>query len=192
MTFPDYAPHPSKGSTAKWKNVVRARGPVGLLIQSVFSMGSLLDKSCKIWSRSEPFLDILNTPFQHVASIFTELATKARTAARSWTKTINRNLSEIYQWVTMQSTKKLNSEDHAMLRTSHSGGGVAKVELHAIGAIDDTVCDYCGHAYCDFEHIVWTCPFFHPIRVSVNAILASIDIRCLPVPVRRGIAPAMK
>ena len=168
---------------------VKARGPVGLLIQSVFGMGSLLDKSFKIWSRDEPYLDILNTPFQHVASIFTEIATKARTAARSWTKAINRNLSEIDQWVTMQPTKKLNGEDHAMLRTAHCGGGVAKVELQAIGAADDTVCDYCGHAYCDFEHIIWTCPFFHGIRVKVNPILASIDIRCLPVPVRWGNSP---
>ncbi len=119
--FPDYAPHPSKSSTAEWGKVIRAKGPVGLLIQSIYAMGSMMDKSCKVWSRDEPYLDILNTPYQHVSSIFTELATKARTAARAWTKVINRNLNEIDQWVTMQSTKKLSGEDHAMLRTSHCG-----------------------------------------------------------------------
>jgi hypothetical protein len=122
-------------------------------------MGSLIDKSLKVWSRDEPPLDILNTPFQHVSSIFTELATKARTAGRAWTKTINHNLHEIDRWVTMKATVKLNDEDQAMLRTVHCGGGVAKVELHAIGAADNTVCDYCGHAICDLDHIIWACPF---------------------------------
>ena len=112
-------------------------GPVGLLIQSLYAMGSKVDKEFRIWSRDEPYLDVVNTPFQHLSSIYIELATKARTAARSWTKTLNRNLGEIDQWVTMKATRNMSSEDHATLRTDHCGDGLAKVELQLSGPMDD-------------------------------------------------------
>ena len=108
-------------------------------------MGALLDKQFCIWQHNEPELHLIQTPYQHLGPLVLEAAARARTKAANGTKTINRGLEEIDRQVTTAGTNSMTEEDQAMLRTIQCGGGISKVELQAMGAAQDTVCDDCGH-----------------------------------------------
>ena len=104
-----------------------------------------------------------------------EAVARARTEAASDTKTINKNLKEIDTNVTLQAVKKMTKEDQAMLRTIQCGGGVSKVELLEFGNGENTECDYCGHQWCNLDHILWECPHFNEVRRQEDEQIAKVN-----------------
>lgn len=190
--YPEPASHPTRGSAKPWKSVVQVEGPVGLLIQSVYSIGSKTDRAFNIRQDTEAHISIVETPYQHLPLLVAEAAARARTKAAADTKSINKNLHEIDKEVTMKGTKVMSKEGRAMLRTSHSEGGQAKVKLHETGHATSSRCDDCGHQYCDLDHLLWDCEFFRSTREEADKELADVPSILLCKPLRRGLAPAMK
>ena len=65
-------------------------------------------------------------PFQHLATLLTQIVTRARTVAAMGTKTINHGLKEIDVMVTNASNKTLDNEQKAKLNIVKAGGGTPK------------------------------------------------------------------
>ena len=93
-----------------------------------------------------------------------ESVARARTAVARDTKSTNKHLKEIDLNVTMKASKKIDKEDQAMLRTIQCGGGISKIELTVFGNREKNEGDYCGHQWCDLDHILWECPHFSETR----------------------------
>ena len=157
--YPEPKAHPSKNQSAKWKAVVLAKGPVGLLIQAVMRCGAQIDSEFKLWQRKEVPIDLLNVPFQHLSHHLLQMAARARTRALKGTKSTNSTLTEIDASVTNASLKNMNDEQRALINIVKAGGGYAKAELAQLDATVDEKCEYCHHHCGDFEHILWECPF---------------------------------
>ena len=69
VDWPEPAQHPARRQSATWKQVVRARGPVGLLVQEVVRIGGRPDMDLQIHMEREQTLSIVHTPYQYFARL---------------------------------------------------------------------------------------------------------------------------
>lgn len=178
--YPEPLSHPTKFKSGKWKLVLGAKGPVGLLIQAAMRCGAQIDEEFRLWQRKEVPLDLLNVPYQHLSQSLLEAVARARTKAAKGTKTINAILSEIDAYVTNASLKVLDEEQKALVNVLKSGGGYGKVDLAKLDSDVSGTCDYCGHLDGDVEHLLWSCTFFptgpHETRPGDSNIAAAITL----------------
>ena len=59
---------------------------MGLLIQAICRFGCTVDEDFRIWQKGEPNISLLETPYQHLAELLTEVACRARAIAAEGTK----------------------------------------------------------------------------------------------------------
>ena len=74
----EIAPHPSRGDRRPWIDRTDAKGPNGLLIQSLNCIGAELTEKLKIVTEREQEVDVINVPFQALEPEITMRAINAR------------------------------------------------------------------------------------------------------------------
>ena len=185
------APHPATSSTTPWTTVVKARGPVGLLVQHANCMAVRLDIDMRMHQHNEALVDICDTPYQHMQNIVCQIAARARTKAKQGTKEINMELPEIDIAPSYRSVEKMGEGEAKLMRVVQSGGGWDKAKLTRIGVLESDLCECCEAAVHTTDHLCWRCPHFNAIRKKVSDNIAQIPPDLLPLAVRRGIAPVM-
>ena len=60
---------------------VKAKGPIGLLIQSVLRIGATLTKDFTICKPKEQEISLTSVPFQYLEELVTDVGRRARTEA---------------------------------------------------------------------------------------------------------------
>ena len=73
--------HPASDTNDAWKKQIGAKGPIGLLIQSVFRAGAKLTKDFVICKPREQGISIPNVPYQYIKDLVGGLGRRARTQA---------------------------------------------------------------------------------------------------------------
>ena len=71
--------HPSRGTGDTWKRQVDAKGPIGLLIQSMLRTVAKLTKDFTICKDMEQDVSITEVPFQYLKDLVGGLGRRART-----------------------------------------------------------------------------------------------------------------
>ena len=67
--YPDSVPHPSKASSVEWKRAIPAKGPIGLLVQSIRRTGLKIDNHSVVWQCKEQPVDLVHVPYQYLAKL---------------------------------------------------------------------------------------------------------------------------
>ena len=130
--------HPSSGTNDTWKKQVCAKGPIGLLIQSVLRTGAKITKDFIICKPKEQDINIPKVPFQYIKDLVGGAGRRARTEADRSLKYSKTALKEIDYDITKRSTK-LSKEDEGFLLTIQMGGGLGTQDLAALDAdLEDT------------------------------------------------------
>ena len=182
--------HPSSGTNDSWKKQIKAKGPIGLLIQSIFRTGAKVTKDFIICKPKEQAVSIPSVPFQYLKELVTGIGRRARTEAGRGMKYSKIALKEIDCDATKRSGK-LSSEEEGILKTIQMGGGLATQDLAKLDAEVADGCEYCGSDNGSWDHIVWTCPVFQAVREDTDKELSKIRSKMMLPCVRRGIAPMM-
>ena len=112
--------HPSSGLNDSWKKQVKAKGPIGLLIQSVLRTGAKLTKDFTICKPIEQEVSLTGVRFQYLKELVTELGRGARTEAGRSLKYAKLALKEI-DYVASKRSGKLTSEEDGILKTLQMG-----------------------------------------------------------------------
>ena len=172
QVYPEPAAHPTKLKPAKWKTVIEAKGPVGLLTQAALRTGSQLDANFRLWQRKEEPIDILQVPYQHLSTLLLQATMRARTKAARSTKSINQNVGENDLPATCAINSKTNNEQKTLLNVLRTEGGYAKAELAQLDAEASMACDDCDHPVCDMEHILFGCTFFRTAMMEADPEMA--------------------
>ena len=94
-----------------------------------------------MWQTKEEPIDILQVPYQHLASMLIQAAARARTVAARGAKQVNSMLKEVDTQETNASTKGVGEEELNAISTIRCGGGYAKMELSKFDAIENIVCE---------------------------------------------------
>lgn len=189
--FPSPAIHPTSGQAAAFEPNIQAKGPIGLLLQSIIRIGGAIDNELNITQWKEQALSLIHTPFQFLRILVTAAAKRGSQRAAQGLKDFHRGLREIDYNVTKTAANRLTTEDQSYLNVARCGRGYDKVKLASIDDTITTECDYCGHALCDFDHITWRCQHFAPQRAEACKAIAELDPDALHPAIRRGIAPAL-
>ena len=87
--------HPSSGINDSWTKQVKAKWPIGLLIQSALRTGSKLAKDFTICKPKEQGVNLPCVPFQYLKELVTEIGRRARTEAGRSLKYAKLALKEI-------------------------------------------------------------------------------------------------
>ena len=125
--------HPSNGLNDSWKKQVKAKGPIGLLIQSVLRTGAKLTKDFTICKTKEQGVSLTSVPFQYLKELVTDVGRRAKTEAGRSLKYAKLALKEIDNDATKRSGK-LTSEEDGILKTLQMGGGLAMQDLAKLDA----------------------------------------------------------
>ena len=126
--YPDAVDHQTRAKSAGRQNGCAAKGPIGLLVQSVARCGCQLDDNFRILQKKETQVDLINTPHQFVGPLVSQVYVRARTIAARGTKTINCVLGEVDQEVTRGAARQLSEEQRAASRCIRTGGGFGKTD----------------------------------------------------------------
>ena len=102
------------------------------------------------------------------------------------------DLVEIDAYATSGKTKEIIEDDLMMLNLVRTGSLWAKSTAYWTGKVDELTCSVCNEEEETAEHIIWRCKPLDERRKEVDSILAGINCDHLPVPIRHGIAPALK
>jgi len=191
MDFPSPAIHPTSGRAATFAPNVQAKGPIGLLLQSIIRIGGAIENELNLTQCKEQAVSLIHTPFQFLPSLVTAAAKRGSQRAAMGLKDFNRGLREIDYNVTKAGTKRLTPEEQSYINVARCGRGYGKIKLSNIDDTVGTACDDCGHDPCDFDHITWRCPHFAPQRAEACKAIADLDPDALHPSIRRGIAPAL-
>ena len=73
--------HPSRGTNDTWKRQVDAKGPIGLMIQSVLRAGAEISKDFVICKPKEQDVNIPKVPYQYIKGLVGRFGRRARTEA---------------------------------------------------------------------------------------------------------------
>ncbi len=117
------APHPTVDSRTSWKQAVKPKGPIGLLLQSIHYMGVALTSNLEIVQYNEVPIHLIQTPYQYLADMVSQAAMRSRTAEANGTKSINQELREIDLKATVADPAKFEERDLGFLLTVQTGGG---------------------------------------------------------------------
>ena len=99
---------------------MKAKGPIGLLTQSVLRTGAKLTKDFTICKPKEQEVSLTGVPFQYLKELVTELGRRARTEAGRSLKYAKLALKEI-DYVASKRSGKLTSEEDGILKTLQMG-----------------------------------------------------------------------
>ena len=175
----------------KYDNLNQPQGPVGLLLESVAWNGMLLDKDFRIWQHDEEPLDILQTPYQHLKTLLTQAASRARTQAEYYRgKYKTDQLLEI-DIETTNCCKGMDDEAKAITKTINAGGDMSKEKVAQFNEDIENTCAYCMDGPASDVHTRWTCKAFKEERALIDPELAAIPTEFLPYCIQCGVAPAL-
>ena len=97
--------HPSRGTSDSWKKQVDAKGPIGLLIQSVLRAGAKITNDFTIRKPMEQDISIPEVPFQYLKDLVGGIGRRARTEADRGLKYSKLALTEIDHDATKRSNQ---------------------------------------------------------------------------------------
>ena len=189
--YPSPAIHPSSSHAIDPTPNIEARGPIGLLLQSIARIEESIDNELNITQWKEQGISIIRAPYKYLPILVTAAAKRGSQRAAAGLEDFTRGLREIDYGTTKAGTKGLTRGDVSFLDTARCGRGYDKVKLAELDDSIATSCDYCGHPVCDFDHITWRCKHLDPQRREACEALADPDPDALHPSIRRGIAPAL-
>ena len=142
--FPSPVIHPSSGHAVAFEPDVQARGPIGLLMQSLIRIGAAIDNELNLTQWKEQGISLIHTPFQFLPTLVTVAAKRGSQRAAAGLKDFNRGLREIDYSVTKAGTNRLIQEDQTFINIARCGRGYDKLKLSTIDDHIGKECDYCG------------------------------------------------
>ena len=66
LPFPQLSKGPKEIRRERWSSKIQAKGPMGLLLQSLHACGASMGGDFIVRQHQEPDLDIIKTPWQHL------------------------------------------------------------------------------------------------------------------------------
>ena len=140
----------------------------------------------------QPAIDILQAPHQRLPALIQQMCTRNRTRMAGNQRHEARDLVEIDAYATSGDTKEINEDDLMMLNLVRTGSLWTKSTECWTGKVDELTCSVCNEEEETAEHIIWRCKPLGERRKEVDSMLIGINCDHLPVPIRHGIAPALK
>ena len=153
-----------------------------------------IDDQMRIWQKGEPPLDILKTPYQNLKFLSMQVAARARTRAE-WMRDTGNMMSKECREIDREISQisiKLNQEEKGIVRTKMMGSNMDKSTVASFNQDVNKTCPYCMDGDGSWDHMCWTCKPLQSKREELDSGVARIPVRCLPLNVRSGIAPAMR
>ena len=100
------------------------KGPVGLLIQSVNTLGGILTTGCELLLPNEAPVEIRTTPFQCLAKLALAGATRRRMIAEANASDKWRQLEEVDHDILDKAKNKWDPAQVGTMRMLHNGWGL--------------------------------------------------------------------
>jgi len=119
--FPSPAIHPSSGQAGAFETNVDAKGPIGLLLQSIIRIGASIDNELNITQWKEQGISIIHTPYQFLPTLITAAAKRGSQRAAAGLKAFTRGMREIDYKTTKAATKGLTSEGISYVDVARCG-----------------------------------------------------------------------
>ena len=93
--YPIPAGHPSSSHSITFRSNINAKGPVGLLLQSICRMGAAIDDHLAIKQYKEQPISIVHTPYQYLPLLVTTASKRASQKTAVGRKPVTKGLLEI-------------------------------------------------------------------------------------------------
>ena len=183
---------PASKERASLRKQCRPHGPVGLLLETMHLQTAALTDKFIIKQWNQPAIDVLQAPHQHLPVLIQQMCTRNRTRMAENERHETENLVEIDAYATSGHMKEIDNEDLMQLNLVRTGSLWTKSTAYWTGRDEEKTCSICQEEAETAEHIIWRCKPLAKKRREADSILASIDCKLLPAPVRHGIAPALK
>ena len=116
------------------------KGPVGILIAEIIRIDARLDEDMNIHIPKEQPIPLLQLPFQYLAPTVQLVATRARTHASQYTKSINKGLHEIDNEATRSDDKDMSEEQKRRIAWCERQG---KQHFTAQGRVEEVSTLFC-------------------------------------------------
>ena len=114
--------HQSSDTSDTWKHQMKAKGPIGFLLQSIFRAGAKMTKDFIICKPKEQTVSLINVPFQYLKDLVIGIGRRAMTQAGRGANHFKLALKEIDCDATKRS-EKLSEEEEGILKTIQMGEG---------------------------------------------------------------------
>ena len=183
---------PASKERASLRKQCRPHGPVGLLLETMHLQTAAMTDKFIIKQWSQPAIDVLQAPHQHLPALIQQMCTRNRTRMAENEPRETGNPVEIDAYATSRQMKEINNEDLMQLNLVRTGSLWTKSTAYWTGRDDEKTCSICQEEAETAEHIIWRCKPLAKKRKEADSILAGIDCKLLPAPVRHGIAAALK
>ncbi len=184
-----FAPPLGTPERRKWKETKELFGPVGLLLQELHYIGAIIDSGLQIHQEGEIPFDLMNTPWQFVKQLATQMAVRARTHAASGSRESLGGVEEIDVITLQASYHRFADSEKRILTHMASGAAWSGEEKKEIGRLDDARCPHCGAEEVNIVHTVWHCPEIHKHRKRRD--LCQLDVRDIPSALQLGLPEMM-
>ena len=125
---------PKSKQRMKLRREVIAKGPIGLLIETMHINGANLDEQFKIRQFNQPTLDIVKDPFQDIKPFWRQAVVRNRTAAVSGTGKETDGLKEIDDYASRPVHNKVGGEDRMLLEIMRTGAAWDKCKAYWTGS----------------------------------------------------------
>ena len=138
---------------------------------------------------NQPSIDTMEVPYQHLAPMIRQLYCRNRTRAAANTR---EEVQDLYE-IDMKATEpgKISDEDRMILDLTRTGAAWTRTAAFWAGQAESKTCQLCKEGDEHSWHF-WTCKSLKCEREKIDKTLAGLDPELLPLPVRHGIAPALK
>ena len=159
------------------------------MLESIHLQAAAMDKDFTVHQFNQPSIKVREAPYQHLSPMMRQLCCRNRTEAAANTRGETKELYEIDMEAT--TSGKLDDEDRMILDITRTGAAWTRTAAFWAGQADEKTCQLCGEEEEHSWHF-WTCKALKEERNEADKDLANIDPEKLPLPIRHGIAPAMK
>ena len=150
---------------------------------------AMMDENYVAHQFNQPSIDTMEVPYQHLAPMIRQLCCRNRTRVAANTRGEVQELHEI----DMEATEpaRINDEDRMILDLTRTGAAWTRTAAYWAGQAESKTCQLCKKGD-EPSWFFWTCKSLNNERDKIDTTLADLDPELLPMPVRHGIAPALK
>ena len=187
----DVSGPPASKERASLRKQCRPHGLVGLLLETMHIQTAASTDKFIIKQWNQPAIDVLQAPHQHLPALIQQMCTRNRTRMAENERHGTENLVEIDAYATSGHMKEIDNEGLMQLNLVRTGSLWTKSTAYWTGRDEAKTCCICMEDE-TAEHIIWRCKPLEKKRKEADSILAAINCKLLPAPVRHGIAPALK
>ncbi len=169
-----------------------AAGPIGLLLTSIFNVGSVIDLQWQTHAPNEVPIEVRHTAYNHLTFHVGELAVRARTFTAPMRDTFGGQVPEIDTDVLHKARDALTANDMIIANYIATGGVWGQHNKRNAGDDVDHHCLHCGARYQDFFYTLCECHAVKPTRDKhLASNLGGLDLSKLPKPLLLGLPPAL-